>query len=189
MMLPSAFLTLPRLRSGPLYLLGAVTLALLVGPAPASAQFGGSGGPRVPNAFVVGARGGYDFKSDAPLLGLFARTSVVSRVALQGTADLTFLDGLTERQAGVDLLVRLGSQGLFVGGGPVWRSSIFPDETGFIQLGTERETKLGYSLVGVLGGLPGRGRFLTGVEFRFTVVDELKAQLLTLQFGLPLASW
>jgi hypothetical protein len=138
---------------------------------------------------VIGARGGYDFKSDAPLIGLFARTSVISRVSLQGTADLTFLDGLTDRQAGVDLLVRLGRQGLFVGGGPVWRSSVFPDESGFVQLGAERETKIGYSIVGVLGGLPGRGRFLTAVEFRFTVVDELKPQLLSLQFGLPLARW
>ena len=156
---------------------------------PASSQFGGRAGPPVQNAFTVGARGGYDFKSDAPLVGLFARSSVAWRVGVQATGDLTFLNGLTERQAGVDLLVRLGSQGLFVGGGPVWRNSIFPNEAGVTEVGAPRETKVGYSIVGIIGGLPGRGRFLNAVEFRFTMVDELKPQVLTLQIGLPLARW
>lgn len=187
-MRPSALHTSP-LRRRRATAFGAIALGFLAAAPPAAAQFGGAGGPRVQNAFAVGARGGYDFKSDAPLLGLFTRTSLLSRVALQATGDLTFLDGLTERQAGVDLLVRLGSQGLFVGGGPVWRSSIFPDEDGFTQVGAERETKVGWSIVGVIGGLPGRGRFLSAVEFRYTVVDELEPQVLSLQFGIPLARW
>ncbi len=189
-MFPSAHLLTLRIRRGLAPAVGAVALAFIVGPSAAASQFGGNGGgPRVPNAFTVGARGGYDFKSDAPLIGLFARTSVVSRVSLQATGDLTFLDGLTERQAGADVLVRLGSQGFHVGGGPVWRNSIFPNAEGVTEVGAPRETIVGYSIVAILGGIPGRGRFLNAVEFRYTVVDELKPQLLSLQFGLPLARW
>ena len=188
-MLPFAHPLLGPMRRHFAAAFGTVLLALVAGPAPAIAQFGATGGPRVQNAFAVGVRGGYDFKSDAPLLGLFARTSVVSRVAFQATSDLTFLNGLTERQAGVDLLVRLGNQGFFVGAGPVWRNTIFPTEGGITEVDAARETKVEYSIVGILGGLPGRGGFLNAIEFRFTVVDELKPQVLTLQFGMPIARW
>lgn len=186
---PCAHLLMLRIRRGFAPAVGVLALAFVVGPSAAAAQFGGNSGPRVQNAFTVGARGGFDFKSDAPLIGLFARTSLISRLAVQATGDLTFLNGLTERQAGADVLVRLGSQGLHVGGGPVWRNSIFPNADGITDIDAPRETKVGWSIVGILGGLPGRGRFLNAVEFRYTVVDELKPQLLTLQFGLPLARW
>jgi hypothetical protein len=51
-----------------------------------------------------------------------------------------------------------------------------------------RETKVGYTVVGILGGAGG-GRFSTGIEIRFTSVEDFDAQLLALQVGIPLARW
>lgn len=183
---PSPF---PRRRPGAPLLLAACAALLAATPAPAHAQFGGGddgfrrpGGVR---ALIVGARGGFDFEGDAPVLGAFVRTSVWGRFALQGSADLTFLDGLTERQFGGDLLVSLGP-GLNVGGGPVWRYTAYdvtPSDLGV------QETRTGYSLVAVLGGGSGPGRVVTALEFRWSKVDDLDTQALSLQIGIPLARW
>lgn len=167
---------------------GVLALQLTMLVAPLSGQLG-SRPPSGGDAFIVGPRGGYDFQNDAPLLGAFLRSATFGRVFVQGTADLTFLNGLTDRQAGADVLVRLGRGGVLLGGGPVWRSSVFPGDDGFIPLGAERETRVGYSFVGILGGLPGRGRYITSIEFRYTVVDEIKPQVLSLQIGIPLLRW
>ncbi len=168
--------------------IGALALQLAILVAPLSGQVGG--GPRAAaDAFIVGARGGYDFQGDAPLLGAYVRSSTLGRVLVQGTADLTFLNGLTERQAGADVLVAVGRQGVLVGGGPVWRNTIYPGDDGLIAFDAERDTRVGFSLTALLGGFPGRGRYMTSVEIRYTRVDDIEAQVLSLQIGIPLLRW
>ena len=163
-----------------------LSLATLVfTAAPATAQFGGPGGGRVSNAFEVGGRAGYDFQADAPVLGAYARTSVFWRLALQGSGDLTFLDGLTDRQASGELLVRV-QPGFWVGGGVAFRNSIY-DRT-LEASSDDRETRTGYTIVGLLGG-SGTGRWGTGIELRYTSVDDFDSQTVALQVGIPLARW
>ncbi len=161
--------------------LGAILALILAVAAPATAQ-GPRSGP--PTGLIVGARGGYDFRANAPLLGAFARASLGSRVAVQATGELTFLSGLTERQYGADLLVRL-SPGLALGGGPMMRNSVYsPDGTV-----DDRESRLGYSVVAQLDGMVGGGRVINGLEFRYSAVDELTSRTLAVQIGLILARW
>ncbi|NNK64507.1 MAG: hypothetical protein HKO98_15015, partial [Gemmatimonadetes bacterium] len=151
--------------------------------APAAAQFGPGNGP-VARAFELGGRAGYDFRSDAPLLGAYARSSIVRRVALQVTGDLTFLDGITERRATGELLVQ-ASPGVWIGAGAALLNSVF--ERSFDSEGV-RESRVGYTIVGLLGG-GGRGRVGTGLEIRFTSVDDFRSQLVALQVGIPIARW
>lgn len=157
---------------------------LVVGAAPLQGQFPGSRGPgaREANAFVVGARGGYDFGNDGPVLGAFVRSSLAWRLSAQARGDFIFLDGLTEREAGADLLVRI-SPGFHVGGGVVIRNSIYALQGG------ERENRTGGSVAAFLGGLPGAGRVVTGIELRLTQVGDFDSQILTFQVGLPLLRW
>lgn len=152
---------------------------------PAAAQPGGVG--RAGHALSLGARGGYDFQADAPLLGAYLRSDVAWRLTVQATGDLTFLDGLTERQAGADLLFRL-QPGLALGGGVVVRNSVFAVLPPGSQDPIERDTKVGYSIVAVLGG-GGSGRFVNALELRFTSVDRFDSQILALQLGIPLFRW
>ena len=113
----------------------AVPLALLVlavlpavAPAPASAQRRPDAPPPVP--FLVAGRVGFDTRTtEDPILGAMVRIPVPipipGRVALQAAGDLTFLDGLTERQLALDLVYDL--RGLTLAGGPVFRNSIWRD--------------------------------------------------------------
>lgn len=48
---------------------------------------------------------------------------------------------------------------------------------------------MGYSVVLMLGGAGGPGRVITGLEFRYSSVDNLDPQVLSLQIGVPLARW
>lgn len=163
----------------------AVLLAAMVTPAQAQFRGGDGRGPGDVRALIAGGRVGFDFQGDAPVVGGFARTSLFSRLALQGSAEATFLDGLTERQFGADLLLSVGP-GLSVGGGPAWRYSAYdvtPESPGVL------ETRMGYSLALILGGMGGPGRVVTGLEFRYSAVEGLDPQTLSIQLGLPLARW
>lgn len=168
-----------------------VVLALAVPPA--AAQFLPPGarqrrGPREPagvagiEASVVG-RAGFDLEYQEFLVGALGRISL-PRVFLQPTiqagGDLTFFNGLTDRGFGIDALLS-PLPGLSVGGGPAWRSSVFPGETA-----EGRTTRAGYALVAMLGGMGGRGRFTTGLEYRWLDFDGYNPQQLTLQFGVRL---
>lgn len=179
----------PRRRVGALASAASAVALLGLTALPLQAQFrGGDQGFQRPGAqrtLVAGARAGFDFQGDAPVVGGFARTSVVSRFAVQGSAEATFLDGLTERQFGGDLLYTVGP-GLSVGGGPVWRYSAYDVTPGSAGV---QETRVGYSLALILGGSSGPGRVITGLEFRYTKVDELDPQTLSIQLGFALARW
>jgi hypothetical protein len=176
-----------RPRSSPARLSFALVLsaaALVAGAGPAAAQFGPGSGP-IRNAFEVGGRAGYDFRGDAPILGAYARSSVVRRVALQVSGDLTFLDRLTERQATAELLGQV-SPGVWIGAGAAFRNSVFQRDPQQGEGG--RETRVGYTIVGLLGG-GGGGRVVSGIEIRFTAVDDFRSQLVALQVGIPIARW
>lgn len=167
--------------------LTACALLLLASPSVARAQFRGGDfeRPRAARGFVVGARAGFDFQADSPVLGGFARTGPFNRFSLQGSAELTFLDGLTEKQFTGEVLAALGP-GLRFGAGPVWRNTVF-DATA-TEPGV-KETRLGYSIVALIGGSAGPGRTITGIEFRYSSVSEFSPRTLSLQVGIPLFTW
>ena len=120
----------------------------------------------------LGIRAGLDYRNQAPSVGALLRLPVPGLpAAVTPGGDLVFQDGLTERQATVDVTVSI--LGIEVGGGPVALSSVFTD-------GGERETKVGYAF---LAGLRGRaGRFGTELEFRWVRVDELGPRFIMLAF-------
>lgn len=163
--------------------LAALAAGALLAPSALHAQIGG-GGP-APSGFSVAARGGYDLSLDSPVAGAEARLGVFRLpFDVKVAGDFTFLDRLTERQLSVDLLYRLGN-GLALGGGPVYRNSIYDTD----DLSAPRETRSGYSLVVAVGGLPGRGRLVSGLEVRWVRVDEFRPQTITAQMGLNLLRW
>ena len=124
----------------------------------------------------VGVRVGLDVRNSDPTVGALLRLPVpipFVRPAITPGADLVFHDGLTDRQAMVDVTIDLF--GISVGGGPVWLNSVFDD----VQDGElPRETKQGYTLLAGLRG--GVGTFGTTLEFRWLFVDELEPRFITL---------
>lgn len=140
-----------------------------------------------PIAAVLVARGGYDLEFQQFVLGGLARLALPLplKPTLQMGGDFTFFQGLTDRGATVDVLLS-PLQGLLVGAGPAWRSSIYPGER---ELG--RTTRAGYSFVVMLGGLPSRGRpgsgpagrLVSGVSYRWMDFDGYQPQQLTFEVG------
>ncbi|MDT8342302.1 MAG: hypothetical protein RQ751_12380 [Longimicrobiales bacterium] len=156
---------------------------LLLAPAAAAAQPGPQPGS-VP--FTLTVRGGWDIEFDDPVLGAVAYipTPLVRGLGIQVAGDLTFLDDLTERQLALDALYDLG--GLRVGGGPVFRNSLWVvDGAGGAGAEVlERETRTGFSLVAAFGGTPSRDSPWTfGLEFRFIWVDDFRPRPFTFGVG------
>lgn len=174
-------------RVGSAWAFAACALLLLGLPGAAKAQFRGGGfeRPSQARAIVAGARAGFDFQADSPVLGGYLRTALFNRFSVQGSAEATFLDGLTEKQFTAELLAAIGP-GLRLGAGPVWRNTVY--DAGASEAGV-KETRLGYSIVALIGGSAGPGRTITGIEFRFTSVSEFSPRTLSLQIGVPLARW
>ncbi len=162
----------------------AVALAFATFAAPVEGQSRGS-----VTGLTVSARAGYDMDTNVFVVGAGVRSGLWRLpFEAQLAGDLTFLrDDVTERQLAVDLLYRLGTGGLAFGGGPVFRNSYYnvTDES----LG-ERETKVGYSLVLALGGVPQWGsRVVTGLEVRWISVDAFDPRTVMAQVGLSLGRW
>jgi hypothetical protein len=161
-------------------------LALVFGSGPEAlvAQMRGEAA-RIPHV-GVNARVGYDIDFDGPVLGVGTMIGL-PRVpfSVHAAADVTFLDRINERQLAVDLLFHVG-RGLAVGGGPVFRNTIYDVEDG---LGP-RETRTGYSLVAALGSAAPRfGRLLTGLELRWIWIEDFRPQTIIAQAGLSLFRW
>jgi len=147
------------------------TLALVV-PHETSAQSLLEGPPSRGWRPTLGVRGGLDYRSQDASVGTFLRLPVPGLpAALTPSGDLVFRDGLTERQAILDVTARLG--GFYVGGGPLVLHSIFRDET-------EYETKTGYTFV--MGLSADARRFGTNLEFRWARVGGLSPKFVTLAF-------
>jgi hypothetical protein len=162
-----------------------LTAALALGalaPAAARAQFipgpVNQGGPT--RAVIVGPRLGWSIRDSSPALGGQLRVPFpIARVrpAITVGGDVVFQSGLREFQGTADATFGFFAP-LYVGGGAAVLNSVFDD-------GNERATKLGFSVVGGIGG--GRvGPFLTQIEFRYLKVDELSPRFITLTLGYPL---
>jgi hypothetical protein len=155
----------------------------LLAPGSLEAQSGGGG--EAPSGFVVTARAGFDLDLDGPVLGLGAEVGIPKLpLALAAAGDATFLDAITERQLALDVLYRVGG-GLRLGGGPVFRNTIYEIEDDEV-LGP-RETRTGYSLLLSIGGAPSRERtVVTGLEVRWVRVEDFRPQTLMVRVGLSL---
>ncbi len=165
-------------------------VVLVLAVQPAAGQFLPAGtrqrrGPRAAapagavEASLVG-RAGFDLQYQEFLVGAMGRVSLPLlkfQPTIQAGGDLTFFNALTDRGFGVDVLLS-PLPGLSLGGGPAWRNSVFPGETA-----QGRTTRGGYALVAMLGGTGGRGRFTTGLEYRWLDFDGYNPQQLSLQFG------
>jgi hypothetical protein len=160
----------------------ALALAALCGALPPSLAGQAPTGPILSDGAPgwlpsVGVRAGLDQRSSDPAVGALVRLPIpVSflRPAITPGADLVFHDGLTDRQATVDVTIDLF--GISVGGGPVWLNSVYHDEE---NVALPRETRQGYSL---LAGLRSGGRFGTSIELRWLFVDDLEPRFITLAF-------
>jgi hypothetical protein len=163
--------------------LALVVLALGLAPASARAQllpgFGGAqrGGGLSP---VAAARLGWSIRDSSPSAGVQLRLPLpipALRPAVTVGGDVVFQTGLEEVQGTADLTLGMFAP-LYAGGGPALLNSIFGDAA-------DRETKLGFTLVGGIGG--GRvGPLLTQLEFRWLRVDELSPRFFMLTLGYPL---
>lgn len=159
---------------------GCLVLALL-SPGPLQAQRRPGASPPV----SAGARVGYEVSFDKFVAGGYLRLPLPGvPLELQGVVDFTFLSGFTARQYAADLIWRTGS-GIYLGGGPVYRNTLFSDD----QVGEtiERETRRGYSLLVGFGGTGGgMAGLVTGVELRWVFVDDFRPRTIMTQFGIPL---
>lgn len=160
----------------------AAILVLVCLAGPVEAQRRAIGGPFA----TVGARVGFDTRFNRPIAGLAFRGALprVPRLGFQAAGDFTFLQELTEAQISLDALLDLG--GLAVGGGPVFRNTIWDvDETG--APGGDRETRLGYSAAVILGGRPmPRARYTTQIELRFVWAEDFRPRPVVIGVGLVL---
>jgi hypothetical protein len=175
--------------------LTALALALLLAPPaavsaqlrPRSAPGSGWAPPQ------VGVHFGYDYNSTGSVAGAQMRIPILPNgfVELVPNGDITFLTGLKEYQYGVDAVVLSGGRrgGLYIGGGLVWRDTIYPDNTseGISGRTTKRWADVVAGLrTGQLGVLP----ITTQIEIRWVFVDApVKPRYLTLGFNLPLWGW
>ena len=157
-------------------LLSTLVLLALV-PVSGSAQMG----PPSSSSISVSARAGYDVETSingALVLGAGVRASIPGPFELQAVGDWTFLDQITERQFNVDVLwQRLG---FALGGGPAFRNTIWLDT------GSERETRTGFSVVGIFGGQATRSLLSAQLELRYTRVSDFSPAAISIGLNLPL---
>lgn len=136
-----------------------------------------------PRSVRIAARVGYDVEvsNGALILGGGVRASLPGPLPLevQGLADFTFLNNLTERQANVDVLWQF--RGVALGGGPAWRNTIW------LNNGARRETRTGVSGVAIFGGAAGRGLLSAQLELRYTKVSDFTPSAIMIGVNLPLA--
>lgn len=154
-------------------------LLLLLGVLPGALQ--AQGQPSSPWGVEAGGRVAYAFQGSAPVLGAFVRVGLPGAFTVQGGGELVFLDGLTERQIGGEVLYAIGPA-LHVGGGPVWRNTVFePGDDPEL-----RDTRLGYGIVVLLGETASRSGASVGIEFRYSSVSDLGQRTLGLHVAIPL---
>lgn len=172
---------MPRSQTTVLALLA---LALLVSPASAQMRMGGGTSSGWAPA-QIGARFGYDYNSTGSVVGAQLRVPVIPSgfVEIVPNADITFLTGLKEYQYGVDAVFVSGGRrgGIFLGGGVVWRNSIFDDPP-------NRETKTAPDVVaGVRSGPLFGGNLNSQLEIRWVFLDTaVKPRIFTFGVNFPL---
>lgn len=167
-----------------------LALGLLLAPSSVFGQLrprSGSGGGWAPPQ--IGVHFGYDYNSTGSVAGAQLRIPILPSgfVELVPNGDITFLTGLKEYQYGVDAVVLSGGRrgGIYVGGGLVWRDTVYQDSD------SERTTRRWADIVaglrtGQLGVLP----LTTQIEIRWVFVDQpVKPRYLTLGINLPLWGW
>lgn len=170
-------------------LAAAFAVALATAPAGAAAQFQrpdlapppGSGGWA---PAYVGIRAGFDYNSNASVLGAQARVPLLRNGMLEAVpnGDVTFLTGLKEYQAGVDVVVVSGGRrgGLYAGGGLAWRNTLWS--------GPDRETRRApVVVVGARSGATFGAPFGTQLEMRWTFPEgAFRPRVLSLGVNFPL---
>lgn len=121
----------------------------------------------------IGARIGFDSDgfTDALLLGAQMRIPVLpsGHAEVVPNGGIIFLRGLREYPFALDAVVVTGgrSGGLYLGGGPLWLSSIFE--------GPDRSTELGWSfVVGFRSSRVFGASFGTQLQFRQSYVADLR---------------
>jgi len=129
----------------------------------------------------VGARVGWITKDQSPSLGAFLRVPIpllAWEPAVVVTGDAVFQEnGLIEHQATIDLTAEV-LKGLYTGGGPAVLNTFFEEEV------VNRETKIGYTLV---GGIKGRvGLLASRLEARWVRVDARKLRFFMLGLSYPI---
>lgn len=167
-------------------LLLALALALTAHPAVAQRQ-GAAPAPGTGSGWAppsAGVRAGYDYNSTASLIGVQLRVPALptGHLEIVPTADITFLTGLREYQAGVDAVLVSGGRrgGVYAGGGFAWRNSIYD--------GPERETRRApVAVVGAKTGALMGAPFGTQLEMRWIYMEgPYKPRILTLGVNFPL---
>jgi hypothetical protein len=176
------------MRPTPGTLLLALALTLPLAPAEAGAQRmgqapqSGDAGGWAPAA--AGFRVGYDSNERATVLGVQLRIPALPSglVEIVPTADVTFVTGLREYQAGVDVVVVSGGRrgGVYAGGGWGMRNTIYE--------GPERDTRRAFAAVfGLKTGALGGSSFGTQIEMRWVYPDgPFRPKVLSLGVNFPL---
>jgi hypothetical protein len=136
----------------------------------------------------IGVRAGIDYQNDAPLLGGQLRISVDPwrRIDFLPSVEVTFQEGLTERQYNLDGAFYLdGTRTLYLGGGAAYRNTYFLENREPLD---ERETRLGYNVFGGIHVAPFRLPLTVQLEGRWTFVDDFKPQTLMVgvNYAIPL---
>ena len=172
--------TTPRVYVVP-FLIGLIGAGIVLAT-PGAAQFRPGGPPPTSARWnpSVGARTGWITRDADGSLGALLRVPVpvpLVAPALMASGGLIFRAGLTERQSLVELTFDL-TRIAYVGAGAAALNSVF-------EVGTEPETKLGYSIVGgIRGGVSGPVGIL--LELRWVRVDNQKPSFImfALTYGL-----
>ena len=168
----------------------ALALGLLLAPPSVSAQLRRRSAPgRGWAPPQIGVHFGYDYNSTGSVAGAQLRIPVIPSgfVELVSSGDITFLTGFKVYEYGVDAVVLSGGRrgGLYLGGGVVWRDTIYPETA------PARATKRWPDIVaglrtGQLGVLP----ITTQIETRWVFVDTpVHPRYLSLGLNLPLWGW
>jgi hypothetical protein len=149
------------------------------------------GPPRdaVGSRLEIGARVGVDYQNDVAILGGQLRISVDPwrRIDFLPSAELTFQEGLTERQYNLDGAFYLdGTRTLYVGGGAAFRNTYYLD--GGDEPLAERETRVGANAFGGVHLAPFRLPLTVQVEGRWTFIDDFRPQTLIVgvNYAIPL---
>ena len=129
---------------------------------------------------TLGIRGGWDYRNSDPAIGAMVRLPIplpVVPLAIAPGGDFVFHDGLTDRQALVDLTANLF--GLALGGGPVWLNTVFEEVQ---DAALERDTRLGWT---ALVGFRNRtGPFGVDFDLRWVFMEDLEENPRYIMIGL-----